>query len=353
VIALSVGGDRGAGAAQDSEGQPSRGAERNEGAVSLTLDEHIFIQPAADRDYNGGAELSFSGAGTSHGLSIDPALGLLDGALGIRGTPLDPPAHVFAAGLLIFTPHNVTSILPVVGDRPYASLFFLSQGRRYVLPESSVAYDSALTVGALGLEAAEAVQKTLHRLTNNAKPEGWQHQISAGGEPTARYSLARQQLIGQHLGRGFDSVDLKWTAAASAGTVTEASVALNARWGRIASPWWAVTPEQSMYIMDPQPALPAVPAASSPELFALAGFRFKLRAYNAFLEGQFRHSDLRYSPAEVNVPLEDAWAGFELRTAWGLELRYLVRWESPELRSGIASRSFFWGSIEVAKAFGR
>jgi hypothetical protein len=37
----------------------------------------------------------------------------------------------------------------------------------------------------------------------------------------------------------------------------------------------------------------------------------------------------------------------------GLALRYLVLWESPELRVGIASRYFWWGSLEVAKSFGK
>jgi hypothetical protein len=148
-------------------------------------------------------------------------------------------------------------------------------------------------------------------------------------------------------------MDWKWTAAASAGTVTEASLALNGRWGRISSPWWATTPEQSMYTLDPQPALPVVPEHASPELFMLVGVRIKVRAYNAFLEGQFRHSDLRYNPDQVNVLLGEAWVGAELRTRAGWELRYIMRWESPELRKGLDSRTFVWGSLEVAKSFGR
>jgi hypothetical protein len=30
-----------------------------------------------------------------------------------------------------------------------------------------------------------------------------------------------------------------------------------------------------------------------------------------------------------------------------------MRWESPEIRTGIASRTFIWGSLEIAKSFGR
>ena len=86
-------------------------------------------------------------------------------------------------------------------------------------------------------------------------------------------------------------------------------------------------------------------------MFLLFGARFKLRAYNAFLEGQFRNSDLRYSWDGVNHALGEAWAGFEVRIPWGLELRYLARWESSELRYGVGSRSIVWGSVEFAKSF--
>ena len=41
----------------------------------------------------------------------------------------------------------------------------------------------------------------------------------------------------------------------------------------------------------------------------------------------------------------------ECRTASGLELRYMARWESPELRFGIGSRSIVSGTFEVAQTF--
>ena len=56
----------------------------------------------------------------------------------------------------------------------------------------------------------------------------------------------------------------------------------------------------------------------------------KLRAYNAFLEVQFSHSDLHYS---VDSP--SAGRG---GPGSSLELRRLGRWESPERRFGIGSR---------------
>jgi hypothetical protein len=319
---------------------------------SIVLDEHLFTDPRHDRDYNGGGEITFSGkSALKYGNWLDRLLQYVDDQTGFHRPGSGwQAAHAFAAGLLIFTPSDLGARQVVAGDRPYASLFFVSSGRRYTNQEVNVAYDSSLTVGVLGLAAAESVQHALHSITGSTPPKGWSHQISDGGEPTARYSLARQALLTEYQQPGW-SLDSKWTAAASVGTVTEGSIALNILWGRIFSPWWAFTPEQNTYVQETQPGPPPLDINSRSELFMLVGARFKLRAYNAFLEGQFRSSDLRYSSDGINHALGEAWVGIEYRNSGGIEIRYLARWESPELRSGIGSRSIVWGSLEFAKSF--
>jgi Uncharacterized protein conserved in bacteria (DUF2219) len=321
--------------------------------AGLVFDEHVLTNGSHDQDYDGGGEVTLSGERSGAlGRTLDKALGFIDEAICPRtpaGTSDWQTAHAFALGLIMFTPNDLAARNVVYGDRPYASLFFLSAGRRYASPTSDVAYDSTLTVGALGLPAAESVQSLLHRLTDSTHPEGWSHQISAGGEPTARYALARQELLGEYGGDTWRG-DAKWTAAGSVGTVTEGSLALNARWGHSESPWSAFVPEQTMYVRETQPEPPPLPEDASPEVFAFAGVRAKLRAYNAFLQGQFRHSDLAYGEDQLNQLLGEAWAGVEMRTSSGWSVQYAARWESPELRSGIGSRSLFWGSIEIAKS---
>ena len=67
--------------------------------------------------------------------------------------------------------------------------------------------------------------------------------------------------------------DSKWTVAGSIGTVTEASLAFNARWGRIESPWWAFSPEQTTYVQETQPIPPPLGLGAAPEVFVFAGAR--------------------------------------------------------------------------------
>lgn len=322
--------------------------------AGIVFDEHLLTDGSRDEDYNGGGELTFSGErGGALGRALDRALGFVDKTLCPRDRFAAPgwqTGHAFAVGLLIFTPGDLAAHEVVDGDRPYASLFFLSAGRRYVSSDADVAYNSSLTFGMLGVAAARSVQHALHSLTGSVQPEGWSHQISEGGEPTLRYSTARQALLGEY-GDGPWHGDSKWTAAGSIGTVTETSLAFNTRWGRIASPWWAFTPEQTMYVQETQPMPPPVGLDAPPEIFVFAGARAKLRVYNAFLQGQFRHSDLTYGEGDVNKVLAEVWAGVEWRTSSGWALQYLARWESPELRRGSGSRDFTWGSIEVSKSF--
>ena len=100
------------------------------------------------------------------------------------------------------------------------------------------------TVGMLGLNAAASVQSWLHHVTGSVQPQGWSHQISSG-------------------------------VAGSIGTVTEASLALNARWGRVESAWWAFAPEENMYVPETHPLLPPLGLGAPPELFAFVGARGK------------------------------------------------------------------------------
>ena len=322
--------------------------------AGIVLDEHLLTNGKRDQDYNGGGEVTFSGERAGPiGRALDRALGFIDKATCPHDRYTAPGwqvGHATAVGLLIFTPRDLAADEVVYGDRPYASLFFLSAGRRYVSPQSDVAYSSSLTFGMMGLEAAHSVQHALHSLTGSVQPQGWSHQVSAGGEPTIRYSTARQALLSE-FGRGALRGDTKWTVAGSLGTVTEGSLAFNARWGRIESPWWAFTPEQTMYVQETRPIPPPLGLGAPPEIFLFAGARAKLRVYNAFLQGQFRQSDLTYGWGDVNKTLGEVWAGVEFRTSSGWALQYLARWESPELRWGSGSRSFTWGSIEISKTF--
>ena len=90
------------------------------------------------------------------------------------------------------------------------------------------------------------------------------------------------------------------------GYLTEASYAVSTRFGAINSPWWTFAPERVDYLAQPTPLAPAS-ADGSGEFYVWAGAKLRLRAYNAFLQGQFRDSVHTLSSSDVNHVIGEAW----------------------------------------------
>lgn len=321
-------------------------------SIGANLDEHLLVDPPRDKDYAGGIAIYAARGSNGCGKHRAPAWeerfqsrlwGTIDlGAGRIRSTTV-------GGGLLVLTPGALADRQLVPGDRPYASLLYLSDSMRSVADDAQSAVEATATFGLLGLGLAQSLQDALHHVTGSVQARGWSHQVSSGGEPTVRIGLSRQALWTESSRHGTPRSDLKWTWLANAGTVTDLGLAVNGRIGRIASPWWSADPEQNTYADDFESAIVSS-AQGHPELFLMAGARVRVRVYDAFLEGQFRHSDLRYSASDLHPLLLDAWLGAQWTLPNGLVVRYLARFQTPELRHGLGARNLIWGSLEIARA---
>ncbi len=313
-------------------------------AVRVQIDNDLFAGDNQDRDYTGGMSITISGERARDGLlSLDPLLRRLDGVLvSTAGSNVHNARQI---GLLAFTPKDtlVREVQPE--DRPYASLLFVSNGRVTVDEDERGAWTSSLTVGVLGLSMTGRVHSAVHELVGSEKPLGYDHQISAGGEPTARYTLARQQLwIADPSGH----VDVKTTVQGSVGFLTETSASISVRAGRFNSPWWSFAPELTDYMSAP---VPSESYSGARELYVFIGARVKARAYNAFLQGQFRDSEVRYTSAEVEPLLAEAWIGVVTQILDQTQLSYALHYQTAELRDGPASRDTLWGAVQLTHAF--
>lgn len=252
-------------------------------------------------------------------------------------------------GLIAMTPRDLTVAVPLPEDRPYASLLFVTRAGIDVEETQGRATFSSITVGMLGLDAAEFLQRQIHGAIGGQDPRGWSHQISAGGEPTARILRAEQWLLLLAAPWTGGRPELKATLTGSAGYLTEIGAGLSLRWGRIESPWWTHTPELTDYIATPIGAF-AGRRQGQPEFYFFAGGRVKARAYNAFLQGQFRHSDVRLASDDLARVQGEAWAG--VVTGWPtLRITYTLRLASREVDTGNPARTLVWGAIAVDKAF--
>ena len=143
-------------------------------------------------------------------------------------------------GISAFTPDDIRSAEPQYDDRPYASILYLTSRKQTVSSDARSAMTSELALGVLGLSIADAVQTSIHEQLQDYpgdtpySPNGWHLQVSDGGEPTFRYSLAWQDLLAD---TGY--FDLQWIRQANVGYYTNAAVGAAFRVGAIESPWWA------------------------------------------------------------------------------------------------------------------
>ncbi len=313
-------------------------------AVRVQIDNDLFAGDNQDRDYTGGMSITISGERARDGLlSLDPLLRRLDTL-----SADDKDADVYFArqiGLMAFTPSNTLIAEVQPDDRPYASLLFLSNGRVRVDADDRGAWTSSLTIGVLGLSVSERLHSAVHELVGSEAPRGYDHQISAGGEPTARYTLARQKLwIADPSGH----IDVKTTVQGSVGFLTETSASISVRAGHFNSPWWGFAPELTDYMAAP---VPTESYRGSRELYVFLGARVKARAYNAFLQGQFRDSEVRYTSDEVQPLLAEAWIGVVTQILDQTQLSYALHYQTAELRHGPASRDALWGAVQLTHAF--
>ncbi len=311
--------------------------------VRLQIDNDLFAGRERDRDYTGGFAITISGEGARDGLlSLDPLLAQIDDLFTQPGSV----HHARQVGLIAFTPADITSPQPLHDDRPYASLLFMSNGRVNVDADNRGAWSSSLTVGVLGLSVTSDLHAAIHELVGSEPPAGYDNQISAGGEPTARYTLARHHLW---VANPSATMDVKTTVQGSVGYLTEASAAISMRVGRFDTPWWSFAPELTDYIGAPVPV--AQHTSAAPEFYLFTGARVKARAYNAFLQGQFRDSAVEFSYSEIEPIVAEVWIGVVTQIFDQTQISYTLNYQTAELREGKGARDALWGAVQLSHNF--
>jgi hypothetical protein len=317
---------------------------------SVHFDDDLFSFANHDRDYTGGVTFGLTGdRAHDHPLSLARALEQVDRATRFAAWRGDSvlEGESLEIGLLLFTPQDLATSKPLHDDRPYASLLYAASSEVALDERRGAAFQSSLSIGVLGLPVAEALQHAVHQTFGNTEPRGYSHQISDGGEPTFMYAVSRYRLLRQGSHRGHP-YSLRVGAGASVGYLTEANVEIVARSD---TPWWSSSAVSGDYAG--HPAIGGPPPASSgrPRFQLEAGAKLHVRLYNAFLEGQLRHSDVVYSAHELQPLLVDLWIGVTTVFPKGFCVSYTIRHQTEEIARGRGARSFAWGSIGISRSF--
>ena len=313
----------------------------------INIDNDLWTGQSLDRDYTGGIALTLSGKrAQDYLISLDFLRAGIDELLAFPGLYQSSPYMSFHSqqyGMTLFTPQDIKSTAPVYDDRPYASLFFMSNTEFTVVPSRNRAYVSILTIGFLGLDAAEGVQGALHSLTDSDTPNGWAYQVSSGGEPTAMLTYGVQNKL-----YSSKQQQLKLEYEGNLGFITDVNAGFSWRWGRINSPWWSFNPYQGKYIKQSMPVFSS--SKEDNEFYLWAGARLNLRIYNAFLQGQFRHSEVTVSASDMQRLVAEYWFGATMEFAKKYYLSVLLRGHTEEFK-GPHARSAAWGGVVFSRAY--
>lgn len=325
--------------------------EKYNSGWSLHLDNDILA--TSDRDYTGGIAVTLSGGRVQQYLfSLERVRNWLDHILGINNLYADRThfqSHSVQYGAMLFTPEDITSHAPLFDDRPYGSLFYISNTALTVAPAQDTAWLSTLTFGFLGLDAAEDIQKAIHTVTDSDVANGWRNQISSGGEPTLMYTLSVQNNQIEATGAATRH-ELKTACEANIGFSTDINASLIWRWGRINTPWWSYNPQHSQYIQLGTPLAAGNNPAAKGELYLWAGATAKYRFYSSLLQGQFRESVVKFSNDEVEKLLAQFWLGITWEFARDIRGSFFYRASTEEFK-GPNAHNPVWAGLVISKAY--
>jgi len=320
-------------------------AEEQTGAWALSVDNDLFGPTRSDRDYTAGTAFTYSGPEVEGEWNLlNQSLRTLNRSF-LREEDENNPkaASAFEVGLYGFTPNDLSRSDVIEDDRPYSSLAYLSSSRSYFDTTSDDGWTTSLTIGMLGLDLFEAAQNAVHPLVGSDSAKGWDHQVSEGGELTFRYGVAYHEYLDQSR----PDSQFKRTYFASIGYLTEAGVALVFRDGLISSPDNRFNPELSTYgERSPMSAM-----EGSQESYFWGGIALKGRLYNAFLEGQFRHSEHQIDRSDLRFWLAEAWIGYTHSFFEHYKFSYFVRVQSSEIQGGEGDRGLVWGGVVLSRSY--
>lgn len=304
----------------------------------ITFENDYFVPGGRDQDYTYGLSANYTNKKLKDHWTSTP-IKTIDEMLGFDDAYWQ--SNSIEVGVYGFTPEETSEKAPQYDDRPYASLLYISTGTTHINANNKTVIRSQLTLGALGLDVVGDLQNGVHDVLGNDKAEGWDNQVSDGGELTARYSLSRQKLMSAPS----SNFELKTSQSLSIGYITEATLGFNVRLGKIQSAWHSFNPELSSY------AESATYRINSVESFFWAGMAVKARGYNAFLQGQFKDSEVTYDWDELNHFIVEAWAGYTHGFENGYYLSYGLRGHTSEVKEGTGDRNVLWGGFMVGHRF--
>ena len=226
----------------------------------------------------------------------------------------------------LYTPENIRSDELQVGDRPYAGLMYLKSSMETINNSSKTHYTAEFDIGLIGPYAfGRHTQYSVHEITDNPLPEGWDNQLS--GIPVINYNIGLNKgILDQSL------QDMQLTSKVRLGTLyDDLALGINYRIGYMDNYFDSFG---GKFTSDNE----------SFNAFLFAHPSVKLVGYNAtFQGGMFMNNENQHTlpSSEMERLVYSFQTGATvLYNKWGTT--YRLNWLSPEFKDG---KKHFYQSI--------
>lgn len=364
------------------------------GGFNIFLEEDYFNPKFnEDRNYTGGGAINLTGKFSESKWFVIPLFRKkIDNLLRIErifydtenNTKYNLVSNSFSFGTSLFTPENIAITSPVVGDRPYASLTFISSKQTkiwgdYYHKNDNLAISTELNLGVLGTKIGDSVQTWIHRyyiknkpsLNNRPLPKGWDNQISNGGEFTGMYRLTIQNKLGEVFWcklKNIKAIQFSSLYECQLGYYTNLCLGLSLKVGMFKTNFWQTNSNFGnsfnqyeinnthnsnssksginkinfeQIITKKEHSLLKI-IFNNVELYGFASGRSRLVGYNALLQGQFNKSVYTLNSNEINRMVNEFEIGVNL-TIWRISLIFEpIVGRTSELNTNY-SRTHIWG----------
>lgn len=308
--------------------------------VTLNVENDMFAPGNNDENYTSGVRLTYHEVGAPLPAFTETLDKIVPTFRATKATSI-----YYSIGQNIYTPKNIQVAAPQPKDRPWAGYLYASAGMAAV--KNNRVDEIEASLGVVGPAAlGEQAQKTIHKIVNSPRPQGWDNQLK--NEPAVMLAWNRRypERYAVQLPQFLDST---WTATAEPNIgVTLGNVYTYANAGLS----FRLTPFEGRFQDAPikvRPAMPGTGAFIVPDDVVawqiFGGIEARAVAQNIFLDG----NTFADSPSVDKKPfVYDATAG--VSTAYGkTRVSYALVYRSKEF-DGQEDPSLF-GTISLGYRF--
>lgn len=267
-----------------------------------------------------------------------------------------PTLHSVYFGNTAFTPNLILNLSdqpnsfsdPVEDDRPFANLLFFASEKTVLVSPNEV-HRNTVVFGVLGLDIGKAVQRQFHCdwKKGNPCPQGWNNQISDGGEPTVLYKHRRMQNVTPDSIAGL--MDISTYKEIEVGYYTDVAAGFLVRFGYRRSLFYdhafnglEVGVKNTFHSMESQND---EEGKAGYDLYTFFGAGARAFLYNSLLQGQFRDNPHEFRHKELRPVIAELTAGLVTPLWCDMRLTYAANYRSSQIKDGTGDREHWYAGL--------